>query len=397
MKAERFDAVIAGGGLSGLSLAAHLAAGGWADRSVLLVDDGGTGSSATSWAFWSSRPGLLDSAVSQTFRQVSIHAGGASLVLSLGAYRYGVVRRPDLYRVATSELAGCPGFVVRTGRVERVGDGTDLAEVTVGGERLSSSWVFDSVTPAPRHPPADARLAFTGWEVHCDRPTFDPHTPILFDFRTPQVDSARFVYVLPDGPHRALVELTEFVPRHARPSTPPDRCAALAAYLRDVLGSRAYAVERTESAVLPLRAHPPSRVGCRVLRIGARAGLVKATTGYAYQRIQHDSAAIARSLVRHDHPFDVPAPRRRHRLLDTLFLDALDRQPAQLERAFTLLFTANPVERVLRLLDEDSSLRDELRLISCMPPAPYLRAAARRLVFPRGMRPATMTSQGRIS
>ena len=388
MKAERFDAVIAGGGLSGLSLAAHLAAGGWADRSVLLVDDGEAGSSATSWAFWSGRTGLLDSAVSRAFRQVSMHAGGASTVLSLGPYRYRVVRRADLYRAAMSQVAGCPGFVVRTGRVECVADGIDLAEVTVGGVRLGSRWVFDSVSPAPRQPPADARLAFTGWVVCCDRPTFDPHTPILFDFRTAQVDSARFVYVLPDGPHRALVELTEFVPRHARPSAPPERCTALAAYLRDVLGSRAYTVERTESAVLPLRTHPPSRVGCRVLRIGAGAGLVKPTTGYAYQRIQRDSAAIARSLVRHDHPFDIPGPRRRHRLLDALFLDVLDRQPAQLERAFSLLFTANPVERVLRLLDEDSNLRDDLRLIGSLPPGPYLRAAARRLVFPTATRPA---------
>ena len=68
--------------------------------------------------------------------------------------------------------------------------------------------------------------------------------------------------------------------------------------------------------------------------------------------------------------------------------DVLDRQPAQLERAFTLLFTANPVERVLRLLDEDSNLRDDLRLIGSLPPGPYLLAAARRLVFPRATRPA---------
>jgi len=44
-----YDAVIAGGGLSGLSLAAHLAAFGWRDHSVLVVDDPAARPSAQSW------------------------------------------------------------------------------------------------------------------------------------------------------------------------------------------------------------------------------------------------------------------------------------------------------------------------------------------------------------
>ncbi|MBO0868715.1 MAG: hypothetical protein J2P15_09145 [Micromonosporaceae bacterium] len=383
MTAGRFDAVIAGGGLSGLSLAGHLAAGGWADRRVLVIDQAEPGPSASCWAFWSARPGLLDSAVSRSFRQVAVHAGGTSLVLPLRPYRYRVVRRPDLRRAVAGLLAGCPGFAVRRGRVQRVGDGTEVAEVVVDGERIHTRWVFDSVSPARCDEPADARLAFTGWEVRCDRPTFDPHTPVLFDFRTPQPDGARFVYLLPDGEYRALVELTEFVPRHARPPAPAQRCAALARYLRDVVGTATYTIARTESAVLPLRAHPPSRTGCHILRTGARAGLVKASTGYAYQRIQRDSAAIAGSLARYGHPFDIPGSRRRYRLLDAVLLAVLDRRPAQLERAFARLFTTNPAARVLRFLDEDSNLRDELALIRGLPPAPYLRAAT-RLVLPSG-------------
>src|SRR5215207_977382 len=172
MNAPRFDAVIAGGGLSGLSLAAHLATGGWRDHSVLVIDDIAARPSAVCWGFWSAAPGLLDPAVSRRYRQVRIHAAGTAHVVPLGPYRYQVVRRPDLYRVVMGLLDGCPGFAVRQGRVECLRDGVD------------------------------ARLAFTGWEVRCDRPVFDPRTPILFDFRTPQVGGARFVYVLPHDAHR---------------------------------------------------------------------------------------------------------------------------------------------------------------------------------------------------
>ena len=167
---------------------------------------------------------------------------------------------------------------------------------------------------------------------------------------------------------QALVELTAFAPGPAAP--PP--AAALAGYLPG-----GYEILRTESAVLPLRTRRPRRCWGRVVRIGARAGLVKASTGYGYQRIQRDSAAIATSLVRYGHPFARPPARRRYRLLDAVLLDVLRRDPAELERAFAGLFGTNPVARVLRFLDEDTGPVDELRLIAALPPVPYLRAATR--------------------
>lgn len=377
MSPRSFDAVIAGGGLSGLSLAAHLAAGGWRDRSVLLVDGPGIRPPAGCWASWAGSPGLLDAAVSRSYRQVRVYAAGTSRVLSLGRYRYQAVRRPDLHRVVMGLVDGCPGFVVRPGHVERVGGGVDAAEAVIDGRLVRARWLFDSVSAAPPGPPAAAHLAFTGWEVRCARAVFEPDTPTLFDFRTPQAAGrARFGYVLPDDPHRALVELTEFVPRRAWPSPPSDRRTALTGYLRDVLGAGDYDIVRTESAVMPLHTRPRPRRSGRILAIGARGGLIKASTGYAYQRIQRDSAAIAASLARHGHPFDLTRTRRRHRLLDAVLLAVLDRDPAQLERAFARLFFANPVERVLRFLDEDTGVPDELRLMASLPAAPYLRAAA---------------------
>jgi lycopene beta-cyclase len=372
-----YDAVIAGGGLSGLSLMAHLAAGGWRDRSVLIIDGPGPEPPAQAWASWTDRPGPLDAAVVREYRRLTGHAGGADLALPLRRYRYRLVSRAALERVVAELVSGCPGFERLAGHVDRITDGDGAAEVVVDGRPVRAEWVFDSVTPPPPPgPEPDARIAFTGWEVHCERAVFDPESAVLFDFRAGRAGHARFGYVLPAGEHRALVELTEFVPRHAAPPPPADRAAALAAYLRGVRRTGGFRVLRRESAVLPLRITPPPRRRGRVLAIGARGGLIKASTGYAYQQVQRDSAAIAASLSRNGHPFHLPARHRRHRLLDGVLLDVLERDPAELERAFAGLFTANPPERVLRFLDEDTGLRDELRLIASLPPAPYLRALA---------------------
>jgi lycopene beta-cyclase len=377
-----FDAVVAGGGLSGLSLAAHLVAAGWGDRSVLVVDDPRARPSAVSWGFWSSGPGLLDGAVSRSYDQVRIQTAVRSRLLPLGGYRYRVVRRADLVTTARAIVDDAPGFRVVEGHVDQVcGDG-DSARVTVDGRTLRCGWAFDSVTAPAAGLEADAWLAFAGWQIRCTRPVFDPATPVLFDFRVPQAGSSRFVYILPEAPDRALVELTAFVPRRLPPPGPAERRAALAGYLTGVLGCGNFRIERSEAAVLPLRTRPVRRVEGRVVAIGAAAGLVKASTGYAYERIQRDSARIAGSLVRHGHPFGAPPADRRYRLLDAVLLDVLDREPAQLELAFARLFEANPAERVLRFLDEGCGPTDLLRLMASLPPGPYVRALARRV--PRG-------------
>jgi lycopene beta-cyclase len=391
MSAPAFDAVIAGGGLSGLSLAAHLASQGWGDRSVLLVDDHHAHPTAVAWGFWSAGPGLLDAAVGRSFDRVRIHAAGATRDLRLDRYRYRVVRRTELDRVVRERLAPCAGFQFRSGRVQEIRDEGDRASVIVDGESIACRWAFDSVSGPDHAGPVDARLAFTGWEVRADRPVFDPAIPVLFDFRTPQRDGSRFLYVLPDGPDRALVELTEFVPRGARPPNAADRRGALARYLSDVVGLDDPHIVRAESAVLPLRTRPGPRRAGTVLAIGATGGLVKASTGYAFQRIQRDSAAIAASLVRHGHPFALPELRSRYRLLDAVLLDVLQRDPAQLELAFAALFRANPAWRVLAFLDETTNVRDDLRIMASLRPWPYLRALIRRLAMgPAGSGPMAL-------
>lgn len=104
--------LIAGGGLSGLSLAAHLAAEPVVDRPVLVVDDGSHRVESMVWSSWADRPGLLDAAVSRRFDRVRMHAAGQTRTVGLGRYRYQVVRGDDLERVVRRMLKPLPRSVV---------------------------------------------------------------------------------------------------------------------------------------------------------------------------------------------------------------------------------------------------------------------------------------------
>ncbi|MET9232231.1 lycopene cyclase family protein [Lentzea sp. NPDC003310] len=364
--------VIAGGGLSGVSLAAHLAV---ADHRhpVVVVDDGTRPIASRTWASWTNRPGLLDAAASRWFDRVRVHVNGETKVLRLGGYRYRVVHGADLADVVERLTRPLRHFTSLRGHVDRVQqDG-----VVVDGQHLRAKWVFDSVIGPETPPPVDASLAFRGWYVRSERAAFDAETPTLFDFRTAQVGGASFVYVLPFDAHHALVEHTSFVAA----GTPEDAAAqeeALSEYLTEIVRTGGHEVERVEHSVLPLRARPTTRVNGSVLSIGAEGGLLKASTGFAYQRIQRDSAAIAESLRRSGHPFDLPEAPARFRMFDGVLLDVITRRPAQLERAFGALFRYRTAEPALRFLDEATSMPQEWRLFAAMPAATYLAAARQR-------------------
>lgn len=365
--------VIAGGGLSGLSLAAHLAV---ADHRhpVLVVDDGDGSLDARMWASWSDRPGLLDAAASRWFERIRVHVNGRTTVIPLGRYRYRVVRGQDLRAVVRRYTDPLPHFTFQRGHVDRI----DQDGVVVDGDHIRAKWVFDSVIGPEAPPLTDAHLSFRGWYVRSERAAFDAETPMLFDFRTPLPHGASFVYVLPFDAHHALVEHTSFTAPDVL-TDPRAQQEALAEYLTEVVGTGGHEIEREEHAVLPLRSGQASRRRGNVLTIGAEGGLLKASTGYAYQRIQQDSRAVAESLRRHGHPFDLPVSPARFRMFDGVLLDVVTREPAQLERAFGALFRFRTAEPALRFLDEATTPPHEWRLFAGMPAPVYLAAAGRRL------------------
>lgn len=222
---------------------------------------------------------------------------------------------------------------------------------------------------------------FRGWEIETDRPVFNPQLPTLFDFRTPQAGHMRFVYTLPFAENRALIEYTLFS-SHLLTSEEYD--AGLKTYVEDVLGIKDYHIPHVEAGVIPMTDHPfPRRLGQRVMSIGTKGGRVKPSTGYAFLRIQRDSAAIVQSLIEHAQPFHIPARRGRFGLHDSILLNIMTHYPDDLKPIFTIMFKHNPIQRIFRFLDETATLSDEVRFIASLPPWRFLQALFRLKVLRR--------------
>jgi len=115
------------------------------------------------------------------------------------------------------------------------------------------------------------------------------------------------------------------------------------------------------------------------MNIGTRGGQVKASSGYAFSRIQQDARSIAASLQTHGHPFHVPKAPRRYEIFDATMLHVLERHGGKGARVFLDLFSKNPIERIFRFLDEEGSLWENMQLMATVPRWLFVRAGVQTL------------------
>nr|WP_255633200.1 FAD-dependent oxidoreductase [Demequina sp. TTPB684] len=388
MPGERFDAIIVGAGAAGLSLACHLADSGWGDK-VLVVDDADQPLEQKSWAWWSRGDGLLDAAASAVIGTLRVAGATWQRDLAIAPYSYRRITGPELSAATDRFIAERPGYERLSGSVTAIAQDSTGArlviEVPHDGHRrtveVAARWVFDSVGPGEpsRGSGTRAYLDFHGLYIDCPTDVFDTGTATLMDFRTDQSAGTAFVYVLPLTARSALVERTVFAfsDRYDRTRQATLQESRVRQYLREHVRAGAYRVTGHEVGIIPLERGPVAKPSGWIVPIGARAGMVKASTGYGFERIQRHSAAIASCVASGRHPASAARECHWARTLDHALLRVMHADPAQAPDIFATLFARNPAPRVLSFLDEDASWRDQLKLCATMPRAPFVRAQVR--------------------
>lgn len=382
---ERYDLIIAGAGAAGLSLAYHLVGSGLADQRILLLDRAPKGLNDRTWCFWERGEGPFEAVLFRRWEKVWFHGEGFSRRLDLAPYTYKMLRGIDFYRFMADWIARQPNLTVRYGEIQRIEEIADGARVWLGGEALEARWVFSSLYQPPAQKPGRYYLLqhFKGWVLEAVSPVFDASAATFMDFRVPQGGETRFAYVLPFDERRALVEYTVFSPNLLEPE---QYDASLRQYLSQHLGLSwpltpdprppDYTILEQEFGVIPMTDIPfPMRQSPHVLHIGTAGGRTKASTGYTFRRIQEQSRRIAESLRMTGQPFYEVPHFNRYALFDSVLLDVLAHQRDSGKRVFSDLFHKNPPERVLRFLDEETTLAEDSAILSSVNRVAFARGA----------------------
>jgi lycopene beta-cyclase len=283
------DVIIAGAGLSGLSLAVALLDADLPDSSrIVLVDPRETLSGTDrTWSFFDLLPHAFESAIAHRWTHWRVRNGGVEALRSAPGLTYCCIPGENFYEIALERLAAAGKRVefMLGVTVERLDDRGDHVEVDTSAGVLRGRLAMDSRPPSlPRATDGgkDVQLLqhFRGRVVRSPEPVFEVDTATLMDFDVTQAHGIHFVYVLPFDAHTALVESTFFTERRL-----PDPVyeKAIDTWLVQRLPDVAFQTVSHEAGVIPMTTAPfdawPSP---RIVRIGTAGGHAKPSTGYAF-------------------------------------------------------------------------------------------------------------------
>ena len=372
-----YDIVFAGAGLAGLSLAARLAALPDPPR-MLLVDPLQNDTSDRTWCHWQLHESIFDDAITHRWQRWSVDKNHDQT--AVGSTDIPYVRIPsDRFRqIAWERIKACPrAEFLRGMSVASIEEVSDRAVVHLSdGRRIESSWVFDS-RPL-QNDNAPWRQIFRGLELHSPETKLGTSTVTLMDFQSAGPEGVRFFYVLPLDAHTALVEDTWLVPSHKTPAFSDD---AIVSYASKNLAQTHWQIRHQEEGNLPMGFSPSASSAVEKKRIipwGTTAGAVRASSGYAFSRIQAASERMASAWQRTGYP-DPAAVHGSAFLdwMDRVFLRAMTDQPERVPEYFARLFQRVAPDALVRFLESEPRPADILQVMRALPPGPFLRAALR--------------------
>lgn len=374
------DYIIAGAGCAGLSLAWRLITQAPSDQvpRILLIDPDDKVANDRTWCFWDRQAPQLPCEPAFAWNQLTLFGpDGHQQALQLGDLTYYQVRGDDFYAASKAALRQFPQVTWLKERVQAFDTEGQQALVYTDTSCYRAPWAFSSIPPKKKHAAArhDHLLQhFFGYFVRTEHPVFDPHKPVLMDFRCEQGGEVRFYYLLPYSEREALIEFTVFSENVWPAEAYQPFLQAYLAGLR-AKGSGEIAITDEETGVIPMTTAPfPRWINERVMQIGLAGGAARPGTGYAFQRIQQQTQTIAEALLANGAPVAPAGQHPRHRFYDTLLLYLIKREGGRISHIFRKLFQRQPAHRVLRFLAEQTTLPAELWIMARLPWPPFLRA-----------------------
>jgi len=374
----KYDYIFTGIGCAALSLVMRMIKSGkFADKKILLIDKEPKTKNDRTWCFWEKENGFFEDIVYKQWDKVSFLSNDFSADMFIAPYQYKMIRGIDFYQYCFKEIEKHRSIDFLYGEITQSVIHKEGITIHIDGrmEHFDYATIFNSIVPKQTQIFGIINLLqhFKGWLIETPIPAFDPSKAVFMDFRIDQKGDTRFAYVLPVSPTKALVEYTLFSKELL-----PDEVyeTELKKYLSDFLQLNDYRVVEKEFGVIPMTTRKFSFCEREDrYNIGTAGGMTKASSGYTFQFIQKQTDQIVDHLIKGKPLSKIPAMPNRFIFYDKVLLDVLDNKRKSGKEIFSTLFRKNKPQQVLKFLDNESSLTEELKIISTLPTLPFLKAA----------------------
>lgn len=380
MWSNNYYYIIVGGGLSGLQLALELSRDiFFKGKSVAIIDPNPKTSNDKTWCFWEKGEGKWEDILTKEWKTGKFYSSHLNKSLDLGPYRYKMVRSIDFYNKAQEELRKNKDFHFIRDDISHI---DPIKRAATGSKRsYTASHFFDSRIPQEYREDKNytkIHQHFMGWMIETEEPAFDPSVFTMMDFRLKHKKSTSFTYVLPVTERRALVEFTFFTSYLTKNKVYEKN---LKKYIEDILNLRNYSILETEKGIIPMTDFPfhqqDSISKNHITKIGTGGSWVKGSTGYSFKHTEKKVQKIIQNIKQGQNP-GKDLMNTRFRLYDSIFLDVLGRKNSLGEELFSKFYGKNSTISILKYLDEETTLSEEVKVMLSLFHPEFIRSFFRR-------------------
>lgn len=364
------DLLILGAGCAGLSLAMRLAESSEQCPRILLLEQRERYLHDRHWCFWDQRQDIAGQvAVAQRWTRFEVSYGARRVEHACHETPYAMVESGHFYTRALEVIASSPRIELRRGvtispslRVD--GDGIKVP-TSVG--TFHAPYVLDTRVQKSQHLQGEGLWqSFLGYQVEVESALFEPHCVTLMDLVKTSDSALGFLYLIPRSSTCALFEWTVFDQQPRRPQW-------LEPFLERAIRQRtlgaAYKILFRESGCLPMQVVRAQSHGSGLVRCGLDSGMARASTGYAFSRIQAWSSTCAEALRSGAPPCAPPPDPPWIRAMDECFLKGLSRHSDLAAEALFRLFERTPRDRLIRFLSDRAGFLDALAVARALGPS----------------------------
>lgn len=381
-----YDYIITGTGCAGLSLLRSMMQHSFfINKKILLIDKKAKATNDRTWCFWEQQPGLFEDIVHHRWQQIDFYSNYFSARYDLQPYTYKMIRGIDLYETVLKEAKQHANIEVLYDEVQSVFDNESYAVVKTSGKEFHTDYIFNSIFFYDWKQQALEKKNvyillqhFKGWIIETDETIFDERIATFMDFRVDQSKGTTFVYVLPLTKNKALIEYTLFSKKLLQPE---EYDAALEEYIHSFLNIKKYTITHTEFGVIPMTNYNFSKGTEKVINMGTAGGDTKGSSGYTFQFIQKHAAKIIDALVNSKTPLlEKTIFEKRFHLYDSILLNVLYNRKMSGDKLFSQLFKRNPPATILKFLDNETTFKEELKIMNSVSLSTFLPAAMKEIL-----------------
>ena len=378
---SKYDFIFLGAGCATLSIVMRMIKSGkFSDKKILLIDKEKKTKNDRTWCFWEKQNGFFETIVYKKWDTISFLSDSFSSDINIAPYKYKMIRGIDFYEHCFREIEQQKNIDILYGEIAEPLIHKEKINIHINGEilHLDNAIIFNSILPKETTAPRIINLLqhFKGWLIEASQAAFDPTKAIFMDFRVGQKDDTTFEYLLPLSTTKALVEYTLFSKEILEDVVYETE---LKNYIENILQLKEYQVVEKEFGVIPMTNRKFPFYENDRYNIGSAGGQTKASSGYTFQFIQKQSQIIVDSLIKGSSLKQMPSTPKRFRFYDNTLLHILYHRKLQGKDIFTTMFAKNDPIQVLKFLDNESTLTEELKIISTLPTFPFLKAALKQI------------------